>query len=68
MTSFDAAGSPEVPEADRLEQDFAVTDEESGEVSDEVPAGGTIPSSLEVNEADAVEQSLEVPDDEDYPR
>ena len=60
MTSFDAADSPEVPEADRLEQEIAVDDDNSDEV-EEV-------SSLEVNEADAAEQSRVVPVDEDYPR
>ncbi|MDV7245726.1 MULTISPECIES: hypothetical protein [Rhodococcus] len=60
MTSFDAANSPEVPEADRLEQDLAVDDEPTDEVQEV--------SSLEVNEADAAEQSRVVPDDEDYPR
>ena len=60
MTSFDAANSPEVPEADRLEQELAVDDDSSDEV-EEV-------SSLEVNEADVAEQSRAVPVDEDYPR
>ncbi|AWK73682.1 hypothetical protein ACH47B_12920 [Rhodococcus sp. NPDC019627] len=60
MTSFDAANSPEVPEADRLEQELAVDDEPTDQVE------GV--SSLEVNEADAAEQSRVVPDDEDYPR
>ena len=59
MTSFDAADSPEVPEADRLEQEIAVDDDNSDEV-EEV-------SSLEVNEADAAEQTRDVGyDDEDY--
>lgn len=64
MTSFDAADSPEVPEADRLEQEIAVDDDNSDDNSDEVEEV----SSLEVNEADVAEQSRSVPVDEDYPR
>ncbi|MEV0945674.1 hypothetical protein [Rhodococcus sp. NPDC049939] len=60
MTSFDAADSPEVPEADRLEQSLTIDDDASDQVEDK--------SSLEVNEADAAEQSRVVPDDEEYPR
>ncbi|WP_072688010.1 hypothetical protein [Rhodococcus marinonascens] len=60
MTSFDAADSSEVPEADRLEQNLALDDDVSDQMEDA--------SSLEVNEADAAEQSRTVPDDEEYPR
>ncbi|AOW91965.1 hypothetical protein BFN03_02635 [Rhodococcus sp. WMMA185] len=60
MTSFDAADSSEVPEADRVEQNLTIGEDVPDQVGDE--------SSLEVNEADAAEQSRVVPDDEEYPR
>ncbi|NLE81750.1 MAG: hypothetical protein GX610_19655 [Rhodococcus sp.] len=59
MTEFDAADSPEVPEADRIEQSLDAGDEATND------ADGT---PLEANEADAAEQHISVPDDEDYPR
>lgn len=63
MTEFDATDFPEVPEADRVEQNVAIDGESDGDVDEQ--SGAT---SMEVNEADAAEQNREVPDDEDYPR
>ncbi|MFD4180287.1 hypothetical protein [Rhodococcus sp. NPDC058514] len=53
----------EVPEADRVEQDTAVStpDEDGAEES------GEASGSLEVNDADAAEQARSVPDEDEYP-
>jgi len=53
--------SPEVPEADALEQEQIVEPEES-----DSPSLATVLTSLEVPEADALDQSREVLDDEDH--
>ncbi|MFC7448566.1 hypothetical protein [Rhodococcus daqingensis] len=65
MDRFDPTG-PEVPEADRVEQETPVGGSEEADNTDESvqeSAGG----SLEVNDADAAEQARVVPDEDDYP-
>ncbi|MCW4352596.1 hypothetical protein ONR57_04690 [Hoyosella sp. YIM 151337] len=57
------ASHAEVPEADRLEQELAVTPDEEASPSRTVSAADIFGA----NEADVAEQLQEVPDDEDYP-
>ncbi|TJZ77123.1 hypothetical protein FCG67_14905 [Rhodococcus oryzae] len=62
MDRFDPASGPEVPEADRAEQETPVVEQDDADTTAEES-----PGSLEVNDADAAEQARVVPDDDEYP-
>ncbi|SEL18024.1 hypothetical protein [Rhodococcus maanshanensis] len=66
MDRFDPASKPEVPEADRVEQETPVGGPDDAETNDE-SAQKSAAGSLEVNDADAAEQARVVPDEDEYP-